>query len=156
MVSLSDDQGIYLLEFVNRKHLKKEWRALALSLEEKQTPSSILLEQELREYFLGERKSFDLPLVMHGTDFQRKVWLELVQIPLGQTRTYKEIAQKIGNPKSSIAVGAANAANHFAIVVPCHRLKKSSGDLAGYAAGIWRKEWLLKFEEEMEYGKKKF
>lgn len=152
MLSISDHESLYLLEFVERKNLKKKMDNLGADLKEQPTFVSRLVEEEVQEYFLGKRREFDLPLVFQGTVFQKKIWLELEQIPFGQTKTYKEIAQKIDNPNASIAVGAANASNHFAIVIPCHRLKSSSGQLSGYAAGIWRKQWLLHFEEEVACG----
>lgn len=150
MVSITDLERLYLLEFIERKNLGKELEKLKALFKMEQNELSTRVEKEVGEYFRGERKRFDLPLVLEGTEFQKNIWLEVEQTPFGPTRSYKEIAQKIENPRASIAVGAANAANRYAIIIPCHRLKKSTGKLAGYAAGIWRKEWLLNFEEEVE------
>lgn len=101
---------------------------------------------QLEEYFAGERKVFDLMLSPGGTDFRHLVWLELMKIPYGKTRSYADIAHALDNPGSIRAVGAANGANPLAIVVPCHRVIGSDGSLTGYAGGLWRKKWLLEFE----------
>ncbi len=103
---------------------------------------------QLLEYFEGKRKLFDLPLIMIGTDFRKKVWQALCDIPYGQTRSYKQIAEAIGNPKASRAVGLANNKNPIAIVVPCHRVIGSNGKLVGYAGGLDLKQNLLKMEQE--------
>lgn len=102
---------------------------------------------ELTEYFDGKRKVFDLPLSMHGTGFQKKVWECLLQIPYGETRTYKEIAAMTGNAKACRAVGMANHSNPVSIVVPCHRVIGSDGKLTGYAGGLELKEKLLLLEQ---------
>lgn len=101
---------------------------------------------QLTEYFAGKRKVFDLPLEPHGTEFQKKVWQALREIPYGTTCSYGEIAAKIGNPKASRAVGGANNKNPIAIVVPCHRVIGANGSLVGYASGLQTKEALLKLE----------
>ena len=102
--------------------------------------------QQLSEYLKGERKSFDLPLRMKGTDFQQRVWNALLDIPYGETRSYKQIAEAIGNPKAVRAVGMANNRNPLLIVVPCHRVIGVNGKLVGYGAGIEKKEFLLRLE----------
>ena len=102
--------------------------------------------QQLSEYLKGERKSFDLPLRMKGTDFQQRVWNALLKIPYGETRSYKQIAEAIGNPKAVRAVGMANNRNPLLIVVPCHRVIGVNGKLVGYGAGIEKKEFLLRLE----------
>ena len=101
---------------------------------------------QLSEYLLGERKRFDLPLKPQGTVFQQQVWKALCDIPYGETRSYKQIAEAIGNPKAVRAVGMANNRNPLLIVVPCHRVIGADGKLVGYAAGIEKKEFLLKLE----------
>lgn len=151
MISISDAQFLYRLDFTEHKNLQAKIARLNAIILEHPTPISCQLEGELQEYFARKRKSFKLPLAVQGTEFQQKVWKKVEEIPFGQTRTYKEIAQGLAHPQASIAVGAANAVNPFAIVIPCHRLKKSSGQLAGYAGGRWRKEWLLDFEENNTY-----
>lgn len=104
-------------------------------------------QQQLQEYFTGDRRSFDLPLANDGTEFQRKVWGELRRIPFGETASYGEIARRLGyEPVISRAVGAANGANPLPIVVPCHRVVGSDGSLTGYAGGVERKRVLLELE----------
>ncbi len=103
---------------------------------------------ELYEYFDGKRKSFSFKFSPKGTDFQKRVWSELCNIPYGKTCTYKDIAKAIGNEKASRAVGMANNKNPLAIVVPCHRVIGSNGKLVGYAGGLDMKEYLLKLESE--------
>ncbi|MGA8988325.1 methylated-DNA--[protein]-cysteine S-methyltransferase [Aeromicrobium sp.] len=104
-------------------------------------------QQELTEYFAGERTDFDLPLANDGTEFQKKVWAELRRIPYGETVSYADIARRLGyEPVISRAVGAANGANPIPIVVPCHRVIGSDGSLTGYAGGLERKKTLLDLE----------
>lgn len=103
--------------------------------------------KQLDEYFKGTRKTFDLKLNMQGTDFQQKVWQQLMEIPYGTTACYGDIAAAVGNAKASRAVGGANNKNKIAIVIPCHRIVGSDGSLTGYAGGLWRKEWLLNHEK---------
>lgn len=105
--------------------------------------------KELEEYFAGNRKVFTVPLDLRGTEFQKKVWEALREIPYGETRSYKEIAEKIGNPKASRAVGMANHRNPIGIVVPCHRVVGANGKLIGYAGGIPMKQALLELEKPM-------
>jgi methylated-DNA-[protein]-cysteine S-methyltransferase len=102
---------------------------------------------QLREFFAGEREEFDIPLAPRGgTEFHRAVWRQLLEIPFGQTRTYGEIARRLGDPTAARAVGVANARNPISIIVPCHRVIGANGKLVGYGGGLPRKEWLLNFE----------
>jgi methylated-DNA-[protein]-cysteine S-methyltransferase len=101
---------------------------------------------ELDSYFTGGSKPFQTPLDPRGTDFQKSVWNELSKLPSGTTATYGAIAERIGNPKASRAVGLANNRNPLPIVVPCHRVIGKNGKLVGYAGELWRKEWLLQHE----------
>jgi methylated-DNA-[protein]-cysteine S-methyltransferase len=103
--------------------------------------------EQLNEYFDGKLKVFDLPLVLHGTDFQVKVWKALQKIPYGKTSSYGEIAAIIGNPKASRAVGMANNRNPISIIVPCHRVIGHNGSLTGYAGGLKLKQQLLELEK---------
>jgi methylated-DNA-[protein]-cysteine S-methyltransferase len=103
---------------------------------------------QLGEYFRGERTSFDLPLRLEGTDFQRRVWSALVRIPYGRTTTYLDLAAAVGNVRATRAVGGANHRNPVSIIVPCHRVIGSDGGLTGYGGGLWRKEWLLDHERK--------
>ena len=102
--------------------------------------------KQLDAYFNGQIKDFDLPLDLEGTDFQKRVWNELLKIPFGKTKSYMDIARAIGDPKTIRAVGMANGSNKIAIIVPCHRVIGSDGSLTGYAGGMARKKWLLEFE----------
>jgi methylated-DNA-[protein]-cysteine S-methyltransferase len=110
---------------------------------------SILLEtqQQLNEYFAGQRQVFDLPLDFEGTEFQQKVWQALLTIPFGETRSYKQIAEQIGNIKAVRAVGAANGKNPISIIAPCHRVVGANGKLVGFAGGLENKGILLKIEK---------
>ena len=104
--------------------------------------------KQIDEYFSGHRKTFSLNLSLQGTVFQNTVWHRLVKIPYGQTYSYGEFAATIGNPTACRAVGNANGKNPISIIVPCHRLIGSDGSLTGYGGGLWRKEWLLKHEND--------
>lgn len=106
---------------------------------------------QIKEYFDGERKNFDLPLNPKGTEFQRKVWIELLKIPYGSTSSYKDIAQAVDSPKAFRAVGNANNKNPISIIIPCHRVIGSSGSLVGYYHGLDMKEKLLKLETDNKY-----
>lgn len=101
---------------------------------------------QLDEYFTGNRREFDLKFDLAGTDFQLKVWNELLRIPYGATISYLQLANRLGSDKLTRAVGLANGKNPAAIVIPCHRVIGANGDLVGYAGGIWRKQWLLEHE----------
>jgi methylated-DNA-[protein]-cysteine S-methyltransferase len=101
---------------------------------------------QLTEYFAGQRHAFDLPLAPRGTGFQALVWDALTRIPHGETRSYRELACSIGRPSACRAVGAANGRNPIAIIVPCHRVVASNGELTGYAGGLAAKRWLLDHE----------
>ena len=108
--------------------------------------------QQLTEYFAGQRREFDLPLAPAGTDFQRRVWELLREIPFGETVTYGDLARRLGNPRAARAVGMACNRNPIAIVVPCHRVVGSTGSLTGYAGGLDAKAFLLKLEGALPHG----
>ncbi len=101
------------------------------------------VREQLAEYFAGQRRQFDVPLQLAGTPFQLLVWRELVKIPFGTTITYVELAQRVGQPSASRAVGNANGRNPISIIVPCHRVIGANGKLTGYAGGVAKKQWLL-------------
>ena len=107
---------------------------------------------QLGEYFQGSREQFDLPLSTKGTPFQKRVWAEIQSIPFGQTISYLELARKLGDPKVIRASGTANGKNPIAIIIPCHRVIGSNGDLVGYAGGLSNKKWLLSHESEYAGG----
>jgi len=114
--------------------------------------SSEVIEEtikQMQEYFAGERKVFDIPLLMVGTDFQKSVWKGLMQIPYGTTASYLQLAKNIGNEKAVRAVASANGANAIAILIPCHRIIGSNGDLVGYAGGLPAKKKLLELENNL-------
>lgn len=109
---------------------------------------SIITEtkKQLTEYFSKKRKKFDLPIILDGTDFQKKVWKQLVKIPYGQTISYGEQAKRIGDPKKARAVGIANSKNPVSIIVPCHRVIGKNGELTGFGGGLTNKKFLIDLE----------
>jgi len=146
------DKGLCLLEFTDRRMLERQ-----LEILEKRTNARMIsgnhpyIEQtktELAEYFEGKRKTFDIPLVIPGTEFQNKVWDALREIPFGITRSYKQQAGIVGNLKAVRAVARANGENRISIIIPCHRIIGADGSIVGYGGGIQRKQWLLKHEFE--------
>lgn len=132
-------------------HLEKDGvnelkRKLSTDEVEEKTPLITETVTQLEEYFAGTRKRFNLPLAPEGTDFQKRDWAALQDIPYGETRTYKDIAEAIGCPKGFRAVGLANNRNPIIIVIPCHRVIGADGKLVGYGGGLDAKEHLLKLE----------
>lgn len=107
---------------------------------------------QLREYFAGQSTQFDLPVQQDGTDFQQKVWAALTTIPYGRTINYLKLSKIIGNVKAIRAVGTANGNNSISIIVPCHRVIGSNGDLTGYSGDLWRKKWLIEHEGKYANG----
>ncbi len=105
---------------------------------------------QLKEYFEGKRTDFQFKMNPNGTNFQKRVWKELLKIPFGKTTSYQEVTNKLGDPKAIRAVANANGKNPLWIVVPCHRVIGSDGSLTGYAGGLWRKKWLLKHENPVK------
>jgi methylated-DNA-[protein]-cysteine S-methyltransferase len=105
---------------------------------------------QLKEYFEGNRTDFQFKINPNGTDFQKKVWEELLNIPFGKTASYQEVTNNLGDPKAIRAVANANGKNPLWIVVPCHRVIGSDGSLTGYAGGLWRKKWLLDHENPVK------
>ncbi len=131
-----------LWENENPKRLR-----LAELIEQVNHPILLETQKQLNEYFAGKRQQFDLPLDFEGTEFQQKVWQALLTIPFGQTRSYRDIAQQVGNVKAVRAVGAANGKNPISIIAPCHRVVGANGKLIGFAGGLDNKEILLKLEK---------
>lgn len=123
----------------------KGWRGPDTAWQQSDAPFGEVREQ-LAEYFAGHRRRFDVPLRLTGTPFQQRVWQELHSIPYGCTITYAELAERVGKPTASRAVGHANGRNPISILVPCHRVIGASGKLTGYAGGVARKQWLLNWE----------
>ncbi|WP_313539500.1 bifunctional transcriptional activator/DNA repair enzyme AdaA [Enterococcus sp.] len=153
MLAISDHEQLYLLEFVDRRGLETEIMMLRKRLNAviipQQTEIIQLLTQELSEYFNGQRMIFTVPLAMVGSPFQQQVWQQLLQINTGETYSYKQLAQAIGNDKASRAVANANGKNQLSILIPCHRVINSDGTLGGYGGGLERKKWLLALEQKM-------
>jgi AraC family transcriptional regulator of adaptative response/methylated-DNA-[protein]-cysteine methyltransferase len=150
MFCVVGDDGLHLLEFADRRMLETQIKRLVRRskrpLSTGDHPCMARVREQIEGYFAGNLQTFDLPLVMHGTDFQKRVWSELLKIPYGQTRSYESIARHIGQPGGSRAVGRANGDNAIAIVVPCHRVVRADGTLCGYGGGLWRKARLLELE----------
>ena len=115
-------------------------------------PMIIQCIEELIQYFQGQRRKFEFPIVQEGTEFQQRVWQELTTIPFGKTLSYLDMSRRLGDTKAIRAAASANGKNHIAIVVPCHRVIGSKRDLVGYAGGLWRKRWLLEHETKVLYG----
>lgn len=154
MVAGATDSHLVLLEFARRKtldaQLERLTRTTGCVLERGASPIVRLLEDQLAEYFRGERKEFTVPLALGGTPFQRRAWTELQRIPYGTTTSYARLAARVGQPSAVRAVARANGDNPIAIVVPCHRVIGSDGSLTGYGGGLWRKKKLLDLEARAE------
>lgn len=152
MIAIGDDKALYLLEFVDRRGLEREIERLR-----QRTKSAIIpgttkaihsIKNELSQYFTGNLKAFKTPLFLLGSPFQKRIWEELQKIPYGETRSYAQLAETIGKPSAFRAVANANGANQFAIVIPCHRVINSNGELGGYGGGLPRKKWLIAHERQ--------
>ena len=151
MFICATDKGICLVEFTDRKMLETEFRDLQKKL------NAVILQGEnehikackkqLKEYFEGKRRSFDLTLDLPGTPFQQSVWEELLNIPFGTTSTYQQMARRLGKETAVRAMANANGHNRVAIIVPCHRVIGKDGNLTGYGGGLQRKQWLLDHEK---------
>jgi len=151
LVAGATDQGICFLEFTDRRMLEAQLRTLRKHFASALVPGRHKwldrLKKELAEYFAGNRTEFTVPLQYPGSPFQKKVWEELRRIPHGKTRSYEDLAQRIGTPEAKRAVGNANGLNRIAILLPCHRVVNKSGELGGYGGGLWRKKFLLDLEQ---------
>ena len=152
MVAGATDDGVCLLEFHDRKILPAEYedltRFLDTTIVEGENKHLKTLRKQLKEYFNGKRKEFDILLVTPGSPFQQAVWKELQNIQFGTTRSYIEQANALNSPKSVRAVANANGMNRISIVIPCHRVIGSDGRLTGYGGGLRRKKWLLDHEKK--------
>ena len=144
------EEAVCLLEFSDRRMLESQLRTLRRRFNAALVPGSnrlvTALQEQLNEYFSGKRRDFSIPLSHPGTPFQEKVWSTLLGIPYGTTCSYKDVARKVGHPRAVRAVGTANGMNRIAILVPCHRVVNSNGELGGYGGGLWRKRMLLNLE----------
>ena len=150
MLAVAGDEGLELLEFVDRRALETELHALRAKLGSAIVPGEHpILKQtadQMREYFAGTRRDFDITLKQRGSAFQLAAWNALCEIPYGETRSYSDMARRVGSPGAVRAIGRVNGQNQIAIVVPCHRVIRSDGSLCGYGGGKWRKQWLLDHE----------
>ena len=152
MICVVNIDGICLLEFDYRRRLGEELEFLekhfACEIQEGRNAHTDNLIRQMNEYFSGERREFELPLITPGTEFQQKVWKELQNIPYGQTRSYKAQSMALGNPDAVRAVAGANGDNRIAVVIPCHRVIAENGNLTGYGGELWRKKWLINHEKK--------
>lgn len=152
MIAIANEEALYLLEFVDRRGLEREVELLRQKIHAAIIPGSTApirsIEKELSHYFDGKLQQFKTPLFFLGSAFQKKVWEELIKIPFGETRSYSDIAQAIGQQASYRAVARANGANQLAIVIPCHRVIHADGSLSGYGGGVVRKKWLIDHERD--------
>jgi AraC family transcriptional regulator of adaptative response/methylated-DNA-[protein]-cysteine methyltransferase len=152
MIAIADEHALYLLEFADHTKLERKIERLR-----KRTNATIItgitapiisITDELNAYFDGTLKEFKTPLFLFGTNFQKKVWYALTRVPYGATKSYADQAKNIAQPTASRAVANANGANQMPIIIPCHRIINSNGNLGGYGGGIARKQWLLNHEKE--------
>ena len=150
MLAIKTEKGLCMLEFFDGKSTEKQLKEIESLGEILEKDDEVLnrLENELNDYFEGNLKEFTIPLDLIGTDFQKKVWTELIKIPFGDTRSYKDQSIAVGDLLAIRAVANANGKNKIAIVVPCHRVIGSDGSLTGYAGGKKRKQFLLELESQ--------
>lgn len=143
-------EGICLVEFSDQRILERSYQRISMkygvAVLSVTSDTLEILKAELQAYFSGKLKEFKVPLALHGTPFQERVWDELRRIPYGQSVAYQDIAWRIGNIKAVRAVARANAMNPIGILVPCHRVIGKNGKLVGYGGGLWRKRLLLELE----------
>ena len=152
MIAIADEAALYLLEFTNRKNMRRQFDRLRKvqnrAILPGRTKITERIEAELTSYFGGSLTEFKTPLATSGTEFQRQTWAALQSIPHGETRSYAQLAQMIGKPAAVRAVASANANNGLALIIPCHRVIAKNGGLGGYAGGIDRKQKLLDLESK--------
>ncbi len=152
MISGATENGLCLLEFLDRRMLETESALIRklyrAELVQGSNDHMIQIREEMTRYFDGRLKAFKTPLDIRGTHFQRKVWSQLMTIPYGTTRSYTEQAEAVGDTKAVRAVARANGDNRIAIVIPCHRVIGADGRLTGYGGGLWRKKYLLDLERK--------
>jgi AraC family transcriptional regulator of adaptative response/methylated-DNA-[protein]-cysteine methyltransferase len=152
MVAVTDDRGLRLLEFTDRRALERELAILRQRLKTNAVPGEHryldAIREQLAGYFAGERMQFDVPLAPVGSEFQTRTWELLRSIPAGETRSYSWMAEKLKIPGARRAVGRANGTNMLCLIIPCHRVIRADGTLCGYGGGLWRKKWLLEHERK--------
>lgn len=150
MLAGATEKALVLLEFSERRILDQQLDTVRKWFAAEVIPGRNAwleaLHRQLGEYFAGERRKFELPLAYPGTPFQERVWTQLLEIDYGVTCSYLDVARRLGDLKSTRAVGTANGMNRIAIVIPCHRVINANGELGGYGGGLWRKRILLDLE----------
>lgn len=153
MMIVADDVGLYLADFDDSRRLDRKIKRVTDHVNAKVIPGmNPIIENvfsELSAYFQGRRLQFKTPLHSIGTIFQKRVWIALSQIPMGETQSYADLAKSINAPTAYRAVAQANASNLFSIIVPCHRVINSNQTIGGYAGGVDRKQWLLAHEKRL-------
>lgn len=156
MFVCASERGVCLLEFVDRRMLETELSDLQRLLNARiiagQNDHIRQTEKEIAEYFAGKRVRFTLALDTPGSEFQRRVWQALAEIPCGESTHYQALAETLNKPTAARAVAAANGANRIAIVIPCHRVIGKDGSMTGYGGGVARKRWLLEHEKKSAAG----
>jgi len=158
MVAVADDEGLRLLEFIDRRAIERELSSLRNRLRTNVVPGEhrylTATHQQIADYFSGRNLEFDVPLAPVGSAFQLRAWKILRSIPAGETRSYSWMAKRLGDKNARRAVGRANGTNMICIVIPCHRVIRADGTLCGYGGGLWRKKWLLDHERRWKQSEK--
>ncbi len=158
MIAVADDQGLRLLEFIDRRATERELSILRKRLQTNVVPGKHRhldsVRSQLKDYFAGKKLEFDVPLAPVGSPFQLSAWKILESIPVGETRSYSWMAKRLGDENARRAVGRANGTNMICIIIPCHRVIRADGTLCGYGGGLWRKKWLLDHEQRYARGRK--
>jgi AraC family transcriptional regulator, regulatory protein of adaptative response / methylated-DNA-[protein]-cysteine methyltransferase len=156
MLAIADDEGLRLLEFVDRRAMERELSILRKRLRTNVVPGDHrhldAVRSQLADYFSGKNLKFDVPLAPVGSSFQLRAWELLRSIRAGETRSYSWMAKQLGDVEMRRAVGRANGENMMCIVIPCHRVIRADGTLCGYGGGLWRKKWLLDHERRWKNG----
>src|SRR5256886_4198670 len=147
MIAVADDDGLRLLEFIDRRATESELATLRKRLRTNVVPGKHrhleAVRSQLADYFSGKSRKFNIPLAPVGSQFQMRAWKILQSIPVGETRSYSWMAKRLGDENARRAVGRANGTNMICIIIPCHRVIRADGTLCGYGGGLWRKKWLL-------------
>lgn len=150
IVIIADTESLLYLDFTEETDAEaavaESAKRHAIGLRLSNSPLLVEARQQLLQYLAGERRRFELPLAPRGTNFQKSVWNALTEIPLGETRSYRDIAERLELPGAMRAVGGANGANPIPIIIPCHRVIAANGSLGGFSSGLWRKQKLLALE----------
>ncbi len=153
MLAIADDEGLRLLEFMDRRAMETELSILRKRLRTNVVPGEHrhleTIRSELADYYSGKNLEFRVPVAPVGSDFQLRAWKILQSIPVGETRSYSWMAERLGDKGARRAVGRANGTNMMCIVIPCHRVIRADGTLCGYGGGLWRKKWLLDHEQRV-------